>query len=104
MSVGCHGGDVDYKLKVDASKVETSLGELNSLLTTYISLTRKAGLPPKVTEWIALLQRVRIAMQLTYKSIEMFYVATGPMGWLAALGATGMAAFTVGDLIMEAGS
>lgn len=89
MSVGCTGGDIDYKLKVDNSQVKGSLTELNSLLTTYLSLTRRTGLPPNIVDLLSRLQQLRLAAQAAYRSIMMLYTATGHIGWL--MGAGGLA-------------
>ena len=87
--VGCTGGDVTYNLKIDTSQTRANITELNTLLTTYLSLARKTGLPPNIIDAMARIQQLRVAFDMAYRSAMLFYGATGPIGW--ALGLGGMA-------------
>jgi len=80
---------ITFNLDVDTSMAQTNIGELNRLLTTYVALARRVGLPENVMEAIRVLQQLRIAFEMAYRSAMMFYAATGPLGW--ALGLGGMA-------------
>jgi len=98
MSVGCQGGEINYNLRVDASQAVGDLRELNRLVTTYVSLARRAGLSGNIIEAIAQLERVRIAIEAAYRSLMLMYVATGPVGWLIGLGGLGIAAGMFADI------
>jgi len=97
MSVGCQGGDIDYKLKVDNSQVKAGITEINSLLTTYLSLARRTGLPPNIIDMLSRLQQLRLAAEAAYRSIMMLYTATGPIGWLTAAGGLAVSGLMLAD-------
>jgi len=86
MSVSCNGGDVTWNLKVDTSATATNIGELNRLLTTYVSLARRVGLPENIMDSISRIQQLRVAAETAYRSIMMLYAGSGPYGWLIAVG------------------
>jgi len=73
--------------------------ELNQLLTTYVSLVRRVGLPPEVMELVARAQQARIAVQTLHRSIMLLYTASGPIGWLVGLGGMGVSLFMTADFL-----
>ena len=75
------------------------LTNLNRLLTTYVSLSRKAGLPPEIMDLIAKAQQARIAIETLTRSIQYFYAVSGPVGWLLGLGGLALSAFMVADIM-----
>jgi len=99
MSVEDH--TVSFNLEVQTRQVEKQITELNRLLTTYVALARRAGLPPDIIKAIALIQQLRIMVETAYKSIAMMYAATGPLGWIAGLGGLGISLFMYNDLLGE---
>lgn len=96
------GHTVSFDLEVNASDVEKDLATVNSLLTTYVALANRAGLPPDVMKTIRLLQQARLVIEMTIKSIQMLIaaeLASGPTGWLVAAGSMGIALFAYTDLL-----
>jgi len=94
--------DVTYNLHVDASPAAAELRELNRLLTTYVALARRVGLPPELMDLIAKAQQARIAIDTLTRSIQYFYTVSGPIGWALGLGGLALTAFMVAD-VMEIG-
>lgn len=86
MSVGCTGGDITYDLKIDTSNAKADITELNRLLTTYVSLARRVGLPENIVDAIARIQQFRLTVEAAYRSLMILYGATGPVGWAIGLG------------------
>jgi len=72
---------------------------MNRLLTTYVSLARKTGLPPEIMDMIAKAQQARIAVETLTRSIQYFYTVSGPIGWLLGLGGLAVSGFMIADLI-----
>ena len=88
---------ITFNLDVDNSMARTSMGELNRLMTTYVALARRAGLPENVMETIRILQQLRIAFEMAYRSAMLFYAATGPVGWAIGLGGMAMSGMMLVD-------
>jgi hypothetical protein len=88
---------ITYHLTVDTSQVAANVGEVNRLLTTYIALARQAELPANPIDAIARLQQLRIALETTYRAYILFTTATGPVGWLLAIGTGALGAFMLTD-------
>lgn len=95
---------ITYSLDIDNAKATASMMELNRLLTTYVALARRGGLPPDAIEIIAIAQRMRLAVQSLIRSIQMFYAAAGPLGWLIGLGGIGLTWFMAYDIGTELAS
>lgn len=77
---------ITFNLDVDTSMAQTNIGELNRLLTTYVALARRVGLPENIMEAVRHIQQLRIAFETAYRSAMLFYTATGPIGWAIGLG------------------
>jgi len=90
-----------FDLEVNTANMDTQLAELNDLLTTYIALARKSGLPPEVLKAIRLLQQLRVAAEMAYKSIMMMYMGAGPVGWLMGFGGMATSLFIYSDTLTE---
>ena len=82
-------------------QIMPSITELNRLLTTYISLARKIGLPPEIMDFIAQMQQLRVTVQMAIRSIQLFYTVSGPIGWLLGLGGLAMTGMMVADFTTE---
>ncbi len=94
--------DIRFDLEVNVSDAEKDLATVNSLLTTYVALANRAGLPPDVNRMIRLLQQARLVIEMTIRSIQLLMVAeaaSGPTGWLVAAGSMGIALFAYTDLL-----
>jgi hypothetical protein len=96
MSVEDH--TVTFNLQVDTSEAVANIAELNRLLTTYISLARRTGLPEDIIEAIALIERMRLFVQTLTTAIMTFYTATGPIGWAIGLGGVAVSGFMLADM------
>lgn len=83
----------------DLRKAAPRIAEMNRLLTTYVSLSRRAGLPPEILDMIAKVQQARVMVQNLIRSIQMLYLTTGPIGWLLGMGGIAMSAAMVIDLM-----
>lgn len=95
---------VTFNLEVDASSLEKDLAEVNSLLTTYVALANRAGLPPDIKKGIRLLQQARLVIEMTIRSIQLLIaaeLAAGPKGWIVAVGMMGISLFAYSDLLGE---
>jgi hypothetical protein len=93
MSTGCQGGEINYDLKVDTSKAQTNIAELNRLFTTYLSLVRRVGLPENIMDAMSKIQQLRIMIQTATTAINILYTATGPVGWAIGLGGLAVSGF-----------
>ena len=89
--------NVKFNLEVDTTQAERQIRELNRLLTMYVALARRVGLPEDVMAAIARLQQLRIAIQMTYRSLMILYGATGPIGYLIGFGGMALAGLTLMD-------
>lgn len=95
---------VSFDLEVNTSQVEKDLTKVNSLLTTYVALANRAGLPPDVKKGMRLLEQARLVIEMTVKSIQLLIaaeLASGPAGWLVAAGSMGISLFAYTDLLGE---
>lgn len=93
---------IRFDLEVNVSQAEKDLMTVNSLLTTYVALANRAGLPPDVMKAIRLLQQARLVIEMTIRSIQLLMaaeLASGPTGWLVAAGSMGIALFAYTDLL-----
>lgn len=100
--MSAEGHTVTFDLEVDVSQTEKDLATVNSLLTTYVALANRAGLPPDIKKGIRLLQQARLVIEMTIKSIQLLIaaeLASGPAGWLVAAGSMGIALFAYTDLL-----
>lgn len=88
-------------LKGDIDNTKKAAAELNRLLTTYIALARRMGLPPEVIDLIARFQQARIMVQTLIHSIHLLEAATGPVGWALALGGIALSGFMATDLMYD---
>jgi len=88
---------ITYNIQVDTSLATKSLSELNRLLTTYVALTRRMGLPPKIDEFIRMTLRGKVAVESLIRSIQLFYASTGPLGWAIALGGMALSGLMLVD-------
>lgn len=88
---------VSFKLEIDASRAADDIRELNRLLTTYVALARRVGIPENIMEGIRRLQQLRIAIETTYRSLWMLYAASGPIGWITALGGLALGGLMLAD-------
>ena len=86
-------------LQAELRGATPEFSEFNRLLTTYIALSRRAGLPPEIMDLIAKVQQARIAVNMLSRSIQAFYATSGPVGWLLGLGGLALSAFMVADLM-----
>ena len=86
---------VSWNLRVDATDARTEIAELNKLLTTYLALARRLGIPPELTALIMKFQQGRIAVETLARSIQLFYATSGPLGWAIAVGG-----FALGTLML----
>lgn len=84
------------KREIEAAKV--SMTELNNMFTTYLALCRRFGLPPNIMEFFTLVQQARMAMTGLTRSIQLFYAATGPLGWAIALGGLAISGIMLADV------
>jgi len=71
--------------------------EMNRLLTIYVALSRRAGLPAEIMDVIAKVQQARIAIDMLTRSIQLFYATSGPIGWLLLIGGLGISGFMLAD-------
>lgn len=88
---------ITFNLRVDASEAITNIAELNRLLTTYVALARRVGLPENIMDAIARMQQLRIAAETAYRSVMLLYTASGPIGWAVAIGGLVLSAFMLSD-------
>ena len=86
---------------MSTSEAVTNISELNRLLTTYVSLARRMGLPENIMDAIAKIQQLRITVQTAYRSIILLETATGPIGWLIGLGGLAITGFMLADATYE---
>ena len=86
-------------LKGDIVDTEKEALKLNQLLTTYVAVARRSGLPPEFLDFIAKAQQARITIQTLTRSIQYFYTVSGPIGWLLGLGGLALSSFMIADLI-----
>ena len=103
MSFGA-GGElipVRVEITVDTHKAADQITELNDLLTMYVALARRAGLPPEILKAIRILQQLRIAAEMATKSVLAMYASTGPVGWLIAAGGVATSVYIYSDTLME---
>jgi len=88
---------VTFNLRVDASEAIENISDLNRLLTTYLSLARRAGRPEDLLELLSRIQQIRVAIQTLYRSVMLLYTATGPLGWAIGLGGLAMGGMMLAD-------
>jgi hypothetical protein len=86
-------------LKGDIFDTEKEAAKLNELLTTYVALARKMGLPPPLMDFIAKAQQARVTVQTLIHTIRILYTTSGPIGWLLGLGGLAVSGFMIADLI-----
>lgn len=86
---------VTWNLRVDASQAAEGVAELNKLLTTYVALSRRLGLPPEIDLLIRKVMQGKIAVETLMRSIQLFYATSGPLGWAIAIGG-----FALGTLML----
>jgi len=60
-------------------------------------LARRVGLPENIMEAIRVLQQLRIAFEMAYRSAMLFYTATGPLGWALGLGGLAVSGLMLSD-------
>jgi len=88
-------------LKRELAELSPDIRELNRGFTTYLALARRAGLPEDIIDALARMQQLRISIEMAYRSLMMFYAASGPFGALIGLGGLAVSAFTLADLATE---
>jgi len=88
---------VTFNLEVNVEEAKTNIAELNRLLTTYVALARRAGLPENILDAIAQIQQFRVAVQTLHRSIMLLYTTTGPIGWLIGLGGLALGGLMLAD-------
>ena len=93
---------ITYNLRVDSTDARVEVAELNKLLTTYVALSRRLGLPPELDLLIRKCMQGKIAIQTLMRAIQLFYATTGPFGWLIALGGFALGTLMLADT-MEMG-
>ena len=92
---------VRFNLEVDVHNAARDIADLNRLLTTYVSLARRMGLPENIMDAIAKIQQLRITVQMAYRSIMLLETATGPIGWAIGLGGLAITGFMLADATYE---
>lgn len=90
---------ISFSLEADTSKVATNIAELNRLLTTYLSLAHRVGLPEDIMDAMRRIQQLRIIAQTATTAINLLYTATGPIGWAIGLGGLAVSGFMWADWI-----
>lgn len=86
---------VSFSLEVDVTTAKDNLAELNRLVTTYLALARRVGLPENIMDALRRIQQLRVAAETTYRAITMLYAASGPIGGFIAI-----AGLTTGALML----
>jgi len=81
----------------DLKQLTPAVAETNSLLTTYVALSRRLGLPPNIMDFIAKMQQARITVQMLHRSIMLLYTSTGPIGWVIGLGGLALGGLMMAD-------
>ena len=92
--------DVIFNLEVNVEEATKDITELNRLFTTYLSLARRSGLPENIIEALARIQQLRVAIQTLYTSILLLEAASGPIGWLTAIGGVTLGAAMLTDQML----
>jgi len=85
------------EVEVDAPKVASATSDLTRLLTTYVALTRRMGLPSEATDMIARLMQIRIMVQSLYRSLILLNTVSGPIGWATLIGGFAITGFMLVD-------
>jgi len=88
---------ITYNIHVDTTTTAENIRELNNLMTLYLALSRRMGLPPEITELIRKAQQGRIAIETLIRSIQLFYATSGPLGWVLAAGGLALSALMLVD-------
>lgn len=84
-----------FKSSIDEAKV--SVFQMNRALSLYFGLARRFGLPEPINEAIIKLQQYRIIVMMVRRSLMLLYTASGPIGWLMALGTVTVTGLMVAD-------
>jgi len=88
MSVGCQGGEIEYNLTVDTTKVLRDIQILTGFFDSYARLLRKLGLPEEQAELLREIQRTIALLNQLRLTLIAVQAASGPIGWaLAGIGA-----------------
>jgi len=87
----------ELKSEIHDAKIEVS--EFNKLLTTYVAVSRRLGLPPEVDLLIRKCMQGKISIETLMRSIQLFYASTGPLGIAIAVGGMVLSGFMLADTI-----
>ena len=101
MSVGCQGGEIDYKLTVDTTKVLRDIQILNTVFNRTISILRKMGLPENIMQAITFIQRMIALLNQLRLTMLALQAASGPYGWTMALLSLAGTQLTAADMSLE---
>lgn len=88
-------------LKTEFSELKPSVLEANRLLTMYVALSRKMGIEGPIIDAVAKFQQVRIAAEMTYRSVLLLYMATGPLGIAVGFGGTLLSGLMMADQLQQ---
>lgn len=94
--------EVDVKTTRTMAQAETKLTNINRLLSTYVSLSDKAGLPADAMAMMRMLLQLQTTIQATIMAINLLktaYLTGGPAAWALGIGATAVAGFMLADQI-----
>ena len=91
------------KLENNIESAKASVVELNSLLTTYLSLARRFGLPDDIMNALAKIQQLITIIRTLRLSLILLQTATGPIGWLTAAGSLAIGGMMASDFLMDLG-
>lgn len=93
MSVGCEGGEIDYKLTVNTANVLREIQILTGFFNSYARLLRKLGLPEEHAKLLREIQKTIMLLQKLRLTMIAVQAASGPIGW--ALAGIGAASFLI---------
>jgi len=85
------------QLKQELNETRVTMVEMERLMFRYFALARRFGLPENMMEAIVSLQQMITTVRMLRTSITLLYTATGPIGWLTALGGATMGLMMLGD-------
>jgi len=82
----------------DLKQLSVATRETNQALTMYLALGRRIG-DERITRLITLFQQGRITAEMLIRALHALTTATGPWGWILAIGQTTLSALMLGDII-----
>jgi len=91
------GSFIEYTIRVDTTEAELSLSTLNRLVTEYVALARRVGLPENMMQAITTIMQLKVAFELAKRSALEFWAATGPIGWIIGFGGMALSGMMLYD-------